>query len=110
MASTPDGTVERVTDDLAADKPQVVWYALPTKYQTDVKSVIVEFADKMDAELWNRTFAALGELVQVAKEKKEFVLGAISGNMPQLDESKLSNSTNTGTAWSASLKRLSTPT
>jgi hypothetical protein len=87
MPSTPDGTIEKVTDDLAADKPQVIWYALPPKYQTDVKSVITAFADKMDPELWNQTFAALNKLAQVAKGKKEFIMGAMQ-NVPQLDAEK----------------------
>ncbi|MEX2142540.1 MAG: hypothetical protein WD894_25020 [Pirellulales bacterium] len=90
IPSTPDGTVQAVTSELANDRPQVVWRALPASYQTDIREVIVAFADKMDADLWNRTFAVLGKISRVAKEKKEFILATI-GDSPieQLDEEKL---------------------
>src|SRR5688572_11963811 len=68
IPSTPDGTVQKVTSDLANDRPQVVWQALPASYQSDIREVIVAFADKLDADLWNRTFAVLGKITRVAKE------------------------------------------
>jgi hypothetical protein len=90
MPSTPEGTVERVTDDLAADKPQVVWHALPVKYQKDVKELIVAFADKMDAEVWNKTFVVLKKASEVTKGKKEYILGlAQSQGGSALDQEKL---------------------
>jgi hypothetical protein len=90
IPSTPDGTVQTVTSELANNRPQVVWQALPASYQTDIREVIVAFADKMDADLWNRTFTVLGKISRVAKDKKEFILATI-GDSPieQLNEEKL---------------------
>jgi hypothetical protein len=90
IPSTPDGTVQRVTSDLANHRPQVVWQALPTRYQSDIREVIGAFADKMDADLWNRTFTVLGKASRVAKDKKEFILATV-GDSPveQLKGEKL---------------------
>ena len=85
IPSTPDGTVQKVTSDLASDRPQVVFQALPASYQNDVREVIVAFAGKLDADLWNRTFAVLGKISRVAKEKKEFILATVAeAPVPQL--------------------------
>jgi hypothetical protein len=90
IPSTPDGTVQTVTQELANDRPQVVWQALPATYQKDIREVIVAFAEKMDADLWNRTFAVLSKITRVAKEKKEFLLATIGETAGQkLDEQKL---------------------
>jgi hypothetical protein len=92
IPSTPDGTVQKVTSDLANDRPQVVWQALPASYQSDIREVIVAFADKLDADLWNRTFAVLGKITRVAKEKKEFILATIGeAPVPQLQGENLEN-------------------
>jgi hypothetical protein len=92
IPSTPDGTVQKVTSDLANDRPQVVFQALPASYQNDVREVIVAFANKLDAELWNRTFAVLGKISRVAKEKKEFILATIGeAPVPQLQGENLEN-------------------
>jgi hypothetical protein len=90
IPSTPDGTVSKVAEEIANDKPQVVWHALPAKYQEDVNEVISDFADKMDPEIWDKTFTVLGKVTKIAEEKKEFILGALSENRPpQLDQEKL---------------------
>jgi hypothetical protein len=83
VPSTPDGTVNKFTSDMADDKPQVIWHCLPAKYQADVKELISEFAGKMDPEVWNKSFAMLGKAAKVLDKKKEFVLGmADQGPVP----------------------------
>jgi hypothetical protein len=77
IPSTPDGTVQTIASEVANDRPQVLWQALPASYQADIRDVIVAFADKLDADLWNRTFTVLGKIARVAKEKKEFILATI---------------------------------
>lgn len=50
------------------------WDALPAKYQADVKTVLVDFAESMDKELWNRGFLTVDKSIRVLRSKKEFVL------------------------------------
>jgi hypothetical protein len=92
IPSTPDGTVQKITSDLANDRPQIVFQALPASYQNDIREVIVAFANKLDADLYNRTFAVLGKISRVAKEKKEFILATIGeAPVPQLQGENLEN-------------------
>jgi hypothetical protein len=75
LPETPDGVVQAVmTAVVVDDKPQALWTAMPAKYQADIKGVIGEFANKMDKELWDKSFAVLGKLVKVAKDKKAIIL------------------------------------
>ena len=62
VAETADQAVLQVTEGLADGQPQVLWHALPTSYQQDVTDLIHEFGDKMDAELWNRSFGVVQKI------------------------------------------------
>ena len=55
-------------------QPHLLWAMLPAKYQEDVKGVIADVGAKSDPDLWAKTFVVFGKLVQVGKEKKEFIL------------------------------------
>lgn len=88
----PDQTIREITQGLAAYKPVVVWQAMPPSYQKDVKSLIADFAGKMDKELWNKGFAVAGKAVGVLKSQKELIIGQIVANLPPLvSKEQLSN-------------------
>lgn len=87
IPDSPEGTVKAVASSLANNQPRAVWDAMPGKWQTDVNSLVSEFAGKMDAEVYDTTFATVGKLSDTLKEKKALILQAledpqISGNMP----------------------------
>ncbi len=73
-AKTADEAVERVAHGIADGQLQHAWYALPDSYQEDVTEIVHEFAGKMDAELWDRTFSVLGKLTKLVKDKRDFIL------------------------------------
>ena len=82
-----DATVMAAARAVTDQQPQLLWTLLPAKYQDDVKSVIAEVGAKADPDLWAKTFQVFGKFVQVAKEKKEFILahpllaaGPVAGN------------------------------
>ncbi len=75
----PDAALKAVMDGLADYKLEVVWDALPGSYQGDVQGLVSGFADKMDAELWTKSFSVLKKLVLVLQTKKQFIL-----NFPML--------------------------
>src|SRR5262245_17865974 len=63
-----DGTAgNKAADETARDwlraaadcKPVIIWRDLPPTYQQDATGLVKEFAGKMDAEVWNKTFAVL---------------------------------------------------
>ena len=43
---------------------------LPPSFQADINDIVHEFADKMDAELWSKSFATVAKLGQLLKAKK----------------------------------------
>lgn len=82
IPQTPDGTVEAVAQSLAKDQPRAVWDAMPAKWQKDVDALVDEFAGKMDAEVYNKTFAVVGKLAGTLKSKKSLILEALDS--PQM--------------------------
>jgi hypothetical protein len=71
--TTPDEAMKVMAEGLANNKPVVYWDGLPASYQKDVESLLKEFAEKMDPEIWNKGLAAANNLVQVLDEKKEYI-------------------------------------
>jgi hypothetical protein len=47
---------------------------MPATWQTDVNDLTHEFANKMDAELWNKVFAVAQKAVTVLQDKKDLIL------------------------------------
>ena len=74
MPKTPDGTVEYVAAELAENRPNVAWRALPASYRKDVSDLVHEFADQVDRELWNKSVDLIRKLTRVLEEKKTFIL------------------------------------
>jgi hypothetical protein len=75
VPGTPEGTVEVVAKSLADKQPGVLWNAMPASYQKDVNDLIQLFAEKMDEEVYDKSFAVLNKAIQVLNEKKDFILG-----------------------------------
>jgi len=76
IPSTPDGTVKYVASKLADGNPEVIWEALPDRYRTDINDITHQFADKMDPEVWDKTFAVTRKAATVLQDKKDLFLGS----------------------------------
>ncbi len=48
---------------------------LPASYQADVENLVHEFAEKMDAELWSKSFELLTKVASILRTKKSLILG-----------------------------------
>jgi hypothetical protein len=72
--STPEGTVQHVAKELRENRPEVLWDALPASHQDDLIGLVHEFADKMDADLYNKVFTILRKLVNILDTKREIIL------------------------------------
>ncbi len=75
-SSAPDQAIKDVIYGIADGKPVVLWQALPASYQKEIKSLISEAAEKMDADVHDKTFAVLRKAVKLLKDKKAFILNA----------------------------------
>lgn len=81
----PQGPVETVETTLKAasnNQPVVIWQQLPGSYQKDVQDLVSEFANKMDPELWNQTFATARKAVDVSKKQKKLIIESIKAFVP----------------------------
>ncbi len=88
VPSTPDGTVMAVAAALADGKPQVVWTAMPASYQKDVTGLIRAFADKMDADIYDKGWGLAKKLVKVLREKRAFILASPAMAQGGIDKAK----------------------
>lgn len=90
LPSTPEGTVETVAKAIADKKPGIVWVALPPSYQQDITGFVRTFAEKMDKEVYDKTFVVLGKAIKVLKDKKDFILGhpMLQGGQVNMAEAK----------------------
>ncbi|MFM1944934.1 MAG: hypothetical protein RI897_3916 [Verrucomicrobiota bacterium] len=87
-AETPRDTVEIMVEELAANRPQVLWEALPPSYQQDIRDLIVEFCNGVDVEAYDRAFRVLDKGVRVLEQKKEFIFNSpLTLNNPLIDSS-----------------------
>jgi len=71
QAAPPD-VVMTVLQRLEKQEPAVLWEALPASYQADLRSLVGDFCQRMDPELYQRSFQVLKKGAQVLKEKREF--------------------------------------
>jgi len=70
---TADKAVLAVAEGLKENHPEAVWDFLPESYQHDLDDLVRTFAQRMDPELWNKSFTVLRKLVVVLKTKKAFL-------------------------------------
>jgi len=93
VPDTPDGTVKAVADGLANNNPRVVWAAMPESWQKDVDGVVDSFADAVDTEIYDKSFALISKLGDVLKNKKSLILELAkdeqAGRQLPLDASKI---------------------
>ena len=71
--TTPDGTVTVVAEKLSTHNPEVLWQALPESYRNDINQLTLEFAAKMDPEIYDRVMALAGRAIEVLQSKKALV-------------------------------------
>lgn len=99
VPSTPDGTVMYVSQQLGNGHPEILWEALPAGYQNDVSSLTHDFATKMDAEVWNRSFAVMAKAVNLLKDKKELFFQTRFFDMAGDKKDKIAENWDTGTTF-----------
>jgi hypothetical protein len=71
---TADAVVTDVAQGLAANRPQVLWQALPESYRRDVTDLVHEAAGSHDPEVWTKTFGVLRKATRVLGDKRDLIL------------------------------------
>lgn len=73
-----DAVVKQVIQALIDNKPDVIWDALPATYQQDVHDLIKMVGQKVDAQLYKQTFSVLQKVVNLLRNKKDFIITMIN--------------------------------
>ena len=73
-APGPEETVEGIAHGLADGEVAVLWQALPPSYRRDANRLVHAFAEAVDPEVWNQSFATLAKLARVLGDKQEFIV------------------------------------
>ena len=85
IPDSPDGTVRVVLDGLVQHHPEIVWRALPPSYQQDVADLTRDFADSVDAAVFDRAVAVARKGVVVLQSKKDLILESETFMKSQVD-------------------------
>lgn len=73
IPNTPDGTIDTVAQEIGKGNAEVVWDALPAKYQDDVTTVTHDLGSKVDSELYDKGFGLVTKAGDVIAQKKSFI-------------------------------------
>lgn len=102
IPEAPPDAVAVVVQRLTDNQPEVLWDALPPRYQTDVQDLRAAFCDSMDAEVYDRGFHVLQKMVEVMRTKKDFLFNSpMTLDMPLIE-------TGLGIHWQRTVGVLST--
>ena len=72
-----------------AGRIDTVYDGLPAAFQADVESIVYLFTEKMDPELWSKSFGLLAKAATVMREKKEMIFSMeLMKMVPQADSLK----------------------
>lgn len=80
QAAAPADAAAAVTAAASAMRDGKLEHAydlLPASYHKDIDGLVHEFADQMDADVWDATFGVLGKATSLLKTKKELLLSML---------------------------------
>ncbi len=75
-------TVETAAKAIASGQPATIWEMFPASYQKDIETVIADFANGMDPEVWNKGLAILGKAHTLISTKADLLLQSAQGMIP----------------------------
>ncbi|WPJ94652.1 hypothetical protein SH580_14550 [Coraliomargarita algicola] len=83
IPDAPDAAIQTIATELSNGNGAILWEAMPASYQNDVNTVAQLAGTKVDAEIYNKGFALIGRLADVANKQKEFILNTqLGGEKP----------------------------
>jgi len=85
----PEQAVRAVLEGVRDGQALPIWTFLPSRYQQAINQLIRDFAGKMDAAVWDRTFVSLKRLVDVIRSKKNLLINNPGLPLRQIDQKQL---------------------
>jgi hypothetical protein len=87
---TPEETVKSFAQAMTEKKPGQLWDMLPETYQADINAVVSTAASKSDPDMHNKGALIFAKLVNVLKNKKEYILALpMLQQIPNVDPAKV---------------------
>lgn len=86
----PAAAMELIAQELASGNGGILWKAMPSSYQGDLNEIAKLAGTKVDAEIYNKSFALVGRIGEVANKQKEFILNTeLAGVQPEEEVAKM---------------------
>ena len=85
----PESLVTIPIKALEEKNPKLLWDLLPASYQSDVNSLVKEFAKNMDAELWDAGVGLVRELGELLGAQKDLLANMGAGADPNIDAAEV---------------------
>ncbi len=76
IPAAPDAAIQTVITEFAQGNGGILWQAMPATYQSDVTTLVKLAGTKVDAEVYDKSFATIGRLAEVVNQQKAFILGS----------------------------------
>ncbi len=73
---TPDGALRNIQESVINNHPVQIFKALPASYRADIDTLVVDAAQRMDAELWTQSSDLLKQVVGILKSKRPLLLAS----------------------------------
>lgn len=81
----PDKAIESVLQQFGEGDGGALWRAMPESYQKDINETVRMFGERMDKEVYDKSFDLIGRVGTVAEKQREFLL---NGQFAPSDESE----------------------
>ncbi len=76
IPDAPDAAIQTVITEFAQGNGGIIWQAMPSTYQTDVNDLLHLAGSKLDAEIYDKSFATIARLADVVEQQQAFILGS----------------------------------
>ncbi|MFQ3224852.1 MAG: hypothetical protein ACI8Z5_001104 [Lentimonas sp.] len=74
IPAAPDAAIQTVITEFAQGNGGILWQAMPASYQSDVTTLVKLAGAKIDPEIYDKSFAAIGRLAEVVDQQQAFIL------------------------------------
>ena len=73
----PESVVLLPIKALLDENPKLLWEMLPASYQKDLNGLVHQFAENMDAQIYDRSFRLLKQIATLVRNKKRLIVEMI---------------------------------
>ena len=88
IPEAPDAAIQTVISEFAQGNAGILWQAMPASYQSDVDTLVQLAGKKIDAELYDQSFALIGRLGDVVGKQQDFILNSKLGERSEEEKAQ----------------------